>query len=89
MAKESKKARERKVLKLIEKYAKKREELKLQGDYDALQKLPRNSSPIRSRNRCSVTGRPRGYVRFFGISRVKLREMAVQGLIPGVRKSSW
>lgn len=89
MAKESKKARECKLKKLVFKYSKSRKEAKAKGDYQALQKLPRNSSPIRITNRCSITGRPRGYMRFFGVSRVKLREMANQGLIPGVRKSSW
>ncbi|HON19411.1 MAG TPA: 30S ribosomal protein S14 [Salinivirgaceae bacterium] len=89
MAKESMKARERKRAKLIEKYAKKREELKAAGDYIGLQKLPKNSSPIRLHNRCQLTGRPRGYMRQFGISRICFREMANQGLIPGVKKASW
>ncbi len=89
MAKESMKAREVKRAKTVAKYAEKRKALKEAGDYDALQKLPRNASPIRMHNRCKLTGRPRGYVRTFGISRVLLREMANQGLIPGVRKASW
>lgn len=89
MAKESMKAREAKRKKLVEKYAEKREELKKAGDYTALQKLPRNSCKVRVRNRCNLTGRPRGYMRDFGISRVTFREMAVFGLIPGVTKSSW
>ena len=89
MAKESMKAREAKRKRLVEKYAAKREELKKAGDYTALQKLPRNSSKVRVRNRCNLTGRPRGYMRDFGISRVTFREMAVFGLIPGVTKSSW
>jgi small subunit ribosomal protein S14 len=89
MAKESMKAREAKRKKLVEQYAAKREELKKAGDYTALQKLPRNSSKVRVRNRCNLTGRPRGYMREFGISRVTFREMAVFGLIPGLTKSSW
>ena len=89
MAKESMKAREVKRAKLVAKYAKKRAELKAAGDYDALQKLPRNASPVRLHNRCSLTGRPRGYMRQFGISRIQFREMASNGLIPGVKKASW
>lgn len=89
MAKESMKAREVKRKRLVEKYAAKREELKKAGDYTALQKLPRNSSKVRVRNRCKLTGRPRGYMRDFGLSRVTFREMVVFGLIPGVTKSSW
>ncbi len=89
MAKESMKARERKRIKLAEKYAEKRQALKEAGDWDALQKLPKNSSPVRVHNRCGLTGRPRGYMRQFGISRVTFREMAVAGLIPGVKKASW
>ncbi|NPA46040.1 MAG: 30S ribosomal protein S14 [Chlorobi bacterium] len=89
MAKESMKARERKRAKLIAKYAEKRRALKEAGDWEGLQKLPKNSSPIRYHNRCSITGRPRGYIRLFGISRVTFREMANQGLIPGVKKASW
>jgi small subunit ribosomal protein S14 len=89
MAKESMKAREAKRKKLVDKYAAKREELKKAGDYTALQKLPRNSSKVRVRNRCSLTGRPRGFIRDFGISRVTFRDMALFGLIPGVSKASW
>jgi len=89
MAKESMKAREVKRAKLVEKYAKKRAELKANGDYIGLQKLPRNASPVRMRNRCKLTGRPKGYMRQFGISRINFREMALNGLIPGVRKASW
>lgn len=89
MAKESMKAREAKRKRLVEKFAAKREELKKAGDFTALQKLPRNSSKVRVRNRCNLTGRPRGYMRDFGISRVTFREMALFGLIPGVTKSSW
>ena len=89
MAKESMKAREVKRQKLVDKYAEKRQALKNAGDYDALQKLPRNSNPIRLHNRCNLTGRPKGYMRQFGLSRITFREMANQGLIPGVKKSSW
>ena len=89
MAKESMKAREAKRKRLIEKYAAKREELKTAGDFTALQKLPRNSSKIRTRNRCKLTGRPRGYMRQFGVSRNVFREMVLFGLIPGLTKSSW
>ena len=83
------KARERKREALVAKYAAKRAALKAAGDYVGLQKLPKNASPVRLHNRCKLTGRPRGYVRQFGICRVKLREMANQGLIPGVKKASW
>jgi len=83
------KARERKRAKLSAKYAEKRKALREAGDYEALQKLPRNASPVRKHNRCKLTGRPKGYMRTFGISRVLFREMANQGLIPGVKKASW
>jgi small subunit ribosomal protein S14 len=89
MAKESMKAREVKRKRLVEKYAEKRAELKKAGDSVGLQKLPRNSSKVRVRNRCSMTGRPRGYMRDFGISRVTFRDMVLFGLIPGLTKSSW
>jgi len=89
MAKESMKAREVKRVELIKKYEKKRAELKAAGDFIGLQKLPKNSSPVRSHNRCKLTGRPRGYMRQFGISRLTFREMASAGLIPGVTKASW
>ncbi len=89
MAKESMKAREVKRAKLVEKYADKRAKLKAEGDYVGLSRLPRNSSPIRLHNRCRITGRPRGYMRQFGISRITFREMASAGLIPGVKKASW
>ncbi|MBW6477983.1 MAG: 30S ribosomal protein S14 [Bacteroidales bacterium] len=89
MAKESMKARERKRERLVAKYAKKRAELKAQGDFEALQKLPKNASPVRLHNRCKLTGRPKGYMRQFGISRINFREMANNGLIPGVTKASW
>ena len=89
MAKESMKARERKRRRMVEKYAEKRKALKEAGDYEGLQKLPRDASPVRLHNRCKLTGRPRGYMRQFGLSRVTFREMANSGLIPGVRKASW
>ena len=89
MAKESMKAREAKRLKLVERYAAKRAALKAEGDYIGLSKLPRNSNPIRLHNRCKLTGRPKGYMRQFGISRIQVREMASNGLIPGVKKASW
>jgi small subunit ribosomal protein S14 len=89
MAKESMKARERKRQKLVDKYAEKRARLKEEGDYEALQKLPKNASPVRLHNRCKLTGRPKGYMRQFGVSRVVFREMANNGLIPGVKKASW
>ncbi|MFO8067106.1 MAG: 30S ribosomal protein S14 [Bacteroidales bacterium] len=89
MAKESIKARERKREKLVAKYAAKRAELKAKGDYVALQKLPKNASPVRLHNRCKLTGRPKGYMRQFGVSRINFREMASNGLIPGVTKASW
>lgn len=83
------KAREVKREKLVDKYAEKRAELKAQGDYIALQKLPKNASPVRLHNRCKLSGRPKGYMRKFGISRINFREMALAGLIPGVKKASW
>lgn len=89
MAKESMKARERKRQKLVDKYAEKRAKLKAEGKWEELQKLPKNSSKVRLHNRCSITGRPKGYMRQFGISRIQFREMASQGLIPGVKKASW
>ncbi|MCV9389005.1 30S ribosomal protein S14 [Reichenbachiella sp. 5M10] len=89
MARESIKARERKREKLVAKYAAKRAELKAAGDYEGLDKLPRNSSKVRLHNRCKLTGRPKGYMRKFGISRVTFREMASAGKIPGVTKASW
>jgi small subunit ribosomal protein S14 len=89
MAKESMKARERKRQKLVEKYAAKRAELKAAGDYEGLQRLPKNSSPVRLHNRCQLTGRPKGYMRQFGVSRINFREMALNGLIPGIKKASW
>ena len=89
MAKESMKAREVKREKAVATYAEKRKALKEAGDFVGLQKLPKNASPIRVHNRCKLTGRPKGYMRTFGLSRVIFREMANKGLIPGVKKSSW
>ena len=89
MAKESMKAREVKRANTVAKYAEKRKALLEAGDYEGLQKLPKNASPVRMHNRCKLTGRPRGYMRQFGLSRVTFREMANNGLIPGVKKASW
>ncbi|MFP4024327.1 MAG: 30S ribosomal protein S14 [Thiohalospira sp.] len=89
MAKESMKARERRRQKLVDKYAEKRAKLKAEGDYVGLSRLPKNSNPNRLHNRCLITGRPKGYMRQFGISRITFREMASKGLIPGVKKASW
>ena len=89
MAKESVKARERKRQALVDKYAEKRAALKAAGDYAALDQLPRNASPVRLHNRCKLTGRPRGYIRYFGLSRNMFRDMALNGKIPGVKKASW
>ncbi|MFA5419924.1 MAG: 30S ribosomal protein S14 [Bacteroidales bacterium] len=89
MAKESMKAREVKRAKLVDKYNDKRTALKAAGDVIGLQKLPKNASPIRMHNRCKLTGRPKGYMRQFGLSRITFREMALAGLIPGVKKASW
>lgn len=89
MAKESIKARQRKREVMVAKYAAKRAALKEAGDYAALDLLPRNASPVRLKNRCQLTGRPRGYIRYFGLSRVMFRDMALDGKIPGVKKASW
>jgi len=89
MAKESMKARERKRAQMVARFAAKREKLKEEGDFQALARLPKNSAPARLHNRCSITGRPKGYMRDFGISRIQFREMANAGLIPGVKKASW
>ena len=89
MAKESMKAREVRRQKLVDKYAAKRAQLKAEGDYVGLSRLPRNSNPTRLHNRCKLTGRPKGYIRQFGVSRITFREMAASGLIPGVKKASW
>lgn len=82
-------ARNEKRQRMVEKYAKKRAELKAEGDSEGLQKLPRNSSPSRLRNRCSVTGRPRAVYRKFGVCRNVFRQLALEGKIPGIRKASW
>jgi len=89
MAKKSVIARQRKREKLVEKYAELRKKLKAEGDYQALDLLPRDSSKVRLHNRCNITGRGKGYMRMFGISRIKFRELASYGKIPGVRKASW
>ena len=89
MAKKSQLARNQKRIRLSARFAEKRATLKKEGNYEALQKLPRNSSPIRIKNRCAVTGRARGYMRFFGLSRIQFRELARRGEIPGIKKSSW
>lgn len=89
MARKSLLAREVKKRAMAEKYAALRKELKEKGDYDALQALPRNSMPIRAHNRCLISGRPRGYYRKFGLSRLVFREMALKGEIPGIKKASW
>lgn len=89
MAKTSTKARERKRQKMVAKYAALRKELKEKGDYMGLQKLPRNANPTRLHNRCNVSGRPRGYLRKFGLSRIAFRDLALEGKIPGVVKASW
>ena len=89
MAKESLKARQAKREKMVAKYAEKRAKYLAEGDYEALQTIPKNASPVRLHNRCKLTGRPKGYVRQFGISRIQFREMASNGLIPGVKKASW
>jgi small subunit ribosomal protein S14 len=89
MAKESVKARQRKREKMVAQYADKRAALKAAGEWQALDALPKNSSKVRLKNRCQLTGRPKGYMRFFGLSRVTFRDMALAGKIPGVKKASW
>lgn len=89
MARKSLIAREKKRERLVKKYAELRAKLKAEGDWEALDKLPRNSSAVRLHNRCRLTGRPKGYMRKFGLNRVTFREMALDGKIPGVTKSSW
>lgn len=89
MAKESVKARQKKREAMVAQYAEKRAALKAAGDYAALDKLPKNASPVRLKNRCQLTGRPKGYMRYFGLSRVIFRDMALNGKIPGVKKASW
>lgn len=89
MAKKSVEARQRKRDRMVEKYAEKRKQLKAEGKYAELDALPKNSSPVRLRNRCQLTGRPRGFMRHFGLSRVMFRDMALAGKIPGITKASW
>jgi len=89
MAKTSVIAREKKRERMVAQYAARREALKKAGDWKALDELPKNSSKVRLKNRCQISGRPRGYVRYFGISRIALRDMALDGKIPGLRKASW
>ena len=89
MAKTSVKARQRKREKMVAVHAVKRAALKKAGDWKALDEMPKNSSKVRLKNRCQITGRPRGYVRYFGISRIALRDMALDGKIPGLKKASW
>ena len=89
MAKQSVKARQKKREVLVARFAEKRAALKEAGDYQALDLLPRNASPVRLKNRCQISGRPRGYIRYFGLSRIAFRDMALDGKIPGVKKASW
>ena len=89
MAKESVKARQRKREKLVAQFAEKRAQLKAADDFKALDELPKNSSKVRLKNRCQLSGRPRGYIRYFGLSRVMFRDMALAGKIPGIKKASW
>jgi small subunit ribosomal protein S14 len=89
MAKESVKARQRKRVKMVAQHAEKRAALKAAGDYAGLDLLPKNASPVRLKNRCQLSGRPRGYIRYFGLSRNMFRDMALAGKIPGVTKASW
>ena len=89
MAKESVKARQRKRERMVAQYAEKRAALKAAGDGQALDELPKNSSKVRLKNRCQLSGRPKGYIRYFGLSRVTFRDMALAGKIPGIRKASW
>ena len=89
MAKTSVTARQKKRERMVAQYAEKRKELKKSGDWKALDELPKNSSRVRLKNRCQISGRPKGYVRYFGISRIALRDMALDGKIPGLKKASW
>ena len=89
MAKTSVKARQKKRERMVAQYAEKRKELKNAGDWKGLDELPKNSSKVRLKNRCQISGRPKGYVRYFGISRIALRDMALDGKIPGLKKASW
>lgn len=89
MARKSQIAKAKKRARVVAKYADKRRALKEAGDYAGLQALPRDASPTRLSNRCNATGRKRGFLRYFGVSRITFREMAHKGLLPGVRKASW
>jgi small subunit ribosomal protein S14 len=89
MAKTSVKARQRKREKMVKQFAEKRKELKKAGNWQALDELPKNSSKVRLKNRCQISGHPRGYIRYFGISRIAMRDMALDGKIPGLKKASW
>ncbi|NCI49883.1 30S ribosomal protein S14 [Sediminibacterium roseum] len=89
MAKKSITARQNKRERMVAQFAEKRAALKAAGDYAGLDKLPKNASPVRLKNRCQLTGRPRGYMRYFGLSRIMFRDMALNGQIPGVKKASW
>ncbi|MBX3241219.1 MAG: 30S ribosomal protein S14 [Chitinophagaceae bacterium] len=89
MARESVKARQRKRERMVAQYAEKRAALKAAGDWQTLDALPKNSSRVRLKNRCQISGRPRGYIRYFGLSRIAFRDMALNGSIPGVKKASW
>ena len=89
MAKQSIKARQKKREVMVARYAEKRAALKAAGDYQGLDLLPKNASPVRLKNRCQISGRPRGYIRYFGMSRIAFRDMALDGKIPGVKKASW
>jgi small subunit ribosomal protein S14 len=89
MAKKSWVAREKKRRRMVEKYADRRKAMKAAGDWEGLQKLPRNASPVRLHNRCALSGRSRGFMRHFGLSRIAFRDLARAGIIPGIRKSSW
>jgi small subunit ribosomal protein S14 len=89
MAKVSIKARQKKRERMVAQYAEKRAALKAAGDYAGLDLLPKNASPVRLKNRCQLTGRPKGYMRYFGLSRIMFRDMALNGMIPGVKKASW
>lgn len=89
MAKTSIKARQVKREKMVAQHAAKRAELKKAGDWKALDEMPKNSSKVRLKNRCQITGRPKGYVRYFGLSRIMVRDMALNGKIPGLKKASW
>ena len=89
MAKKSITARQNKRERMVAQFAEKRAALKAAGDFAGLDKLPKNASPVRLKNRCQLTGRPRGYMRYFGLSRIMFRDMALNGMIPGVKKASW